>query len=156
MPQPGTPESLVDRVLGFARDPTLRRKAATFALIGVVNTGVDYGIFAFCYLYVGLHPIAANAVAWIIANTGSYVMNSFITFAAESGRVLRMRDYLGFVGSGLAGFIANTATVVIGSYFVPVLVAKAIAIGVSFVVNFSLSHFVVFPTKRTTKPDGNP
>ena len=30
------------------------------------------------------------------------------------------------------------------SYVAPVWVAKALAIGVSFLVNFSMSHFVVF------------
>ena len=134
-------------------------KALSFAMVGVVNTLIDLGLFLVAYNIFRLPLIAANVLAWLIAVSGSYVMNSFITFAAESGRVLRLRDYLGFVGSGLAGFIANTATVVIGSFFVPVMVAKAIAIGVSFLVNFSLSHFVVFPTHRaadSAKPDGKP
>ena len=46
--------------------------------------------------------------------------------------------------SGIAGVIANTTTVVIAAQFVPVWAAKLIAILVGFVVNFSLSHFVVF------------
>ena len=40
--------------------------------------------------------------------------------------------------------VANTVTVLVLSYAVPVLIAKLFAIGVSFVVNFSLSHFIVF------------
>ena len=44
----------------------------------------------------------------------------------------------------IAGFLANTTTVLVASYFMPVLVGKLLAVGVSFVVNFSLSHFVVF------------
>jgi hypothetical protein len=36
----------------------------------------------------------------------------------------------------------------VASYAVPVLIAKLLAIGASFVVNFSLSHFVVFPAHR--------
>jgi putative flippase GtrA len=34
--------------------------------------------------------------------------------------------------------------VFIASYFMPVLVGKILAIGASFLVNFSLSHFLVF------------
>ena len=78
----------------------------------------------------------------------SYVLNSTITFAAESGRKLRWRDYGTFVASGVVGVVANTATLVLASYVFPVWVAKAMAIGVSFVINFSMSHFVVF-RKRT-------
>ena len=42
-------------------------------------------------------------------------------------------------------------TVFVASYFMPVLVGKVLAIGVSFLVNFSLSHFVVF-RKRPNAP----
>jgi putative flippase GtrA len=76
--------------------------------------------------------------------SGSYVMNSFVTFAAESGRRLHWRAYGTFVASGIAGVLANTTTLVVASYWVPVLAAKLLAIAVSFAVNFSLSHFVVF------------
>jgi putative flippase GtrA len=71
-------------------------------------------------------------------------MNSLTTFAKESGRELSLKSYFSFTLSQVAGLVANTATVLIASYVVPVLVAKLIAIGVSFLVNFSLSHFIVF------------
>ena len=45
-------------------------------------------------------------------------------FAAESGRTLRVRDYLTFCASQTGGLITNTATVFLGSYFMPVLAAK--------------------------------
>jgi putative flippase GtrA len=44
--------------------------------------------------------------------------------------------------------IANTATLVVASYWMPVLAAKLLAIVASFAVNFSLSHFVVFRTRE--------
>jgi putative flippase GtrA len=83
-------------------------------------------------------------------------MNSMTTFAAESGRKLRLRSYATFLLAQVAGLVANTATV----FLVPivigkilgidststnlVLIGKLLAIGSSFLVNFSLSHFVVF------------
>jgi putative flippase GtrA len=83
-------------------------------------------------------------MAWLVAVSGSYVMNSCITFAAESGGRLAWRPYGAFVASGVAGVITNTVTLVVLSYWMPVLAAKLIAILASFAVNFSLSHFVVF------------
>ena len=70
-------------------------------------------------------------LAWVVAVTGSYVMNSYITFAAESGRQLRWRAYGAFVASGIAGLVANTATLVSSlQYFMPVLArARLLAIG---------------------------
>jgi len=123
-------------------------KATSFALVGVVNTVIDLAVFLAAYNLLGLNLVVANVLAWFVAVTFSYVMNSTITFAAESGRKLRWRDYGAFAGSGVIGVIANTTTLVLASYVVPVLVAKLMAIGVSFLVNFTLSHFVVFRKRK--------
>jgi putative flippase GtrA len=90
--------------------------------------------------------VVANLISWSVAVTGSYVMNSSITFAAESGRQLRWHAYLTFVASGIAGLLVNTATLLFAAeiLLLPVWLAKAIAILASFLVNFSMSHFVVF------------
>jgi putative flippase GtrA len=122
-------------------------KAASFALVGVVNTVVDYGVFLAGYYLLDLPLVPANVLAWLVAVSGSYVMNCYITFAAESGRQLRWRAYAAFVASGVAGVITNTAVLVLASLWLPVPAAKLLAIGASFVVNFSLSHFVVFRSR---------
>jgi putative flippase GtrA len=136
--------SLIDRLGAAWQRRAVTLKAASFASVGIVNTLVDLCVFLVCYNVLHLPLIPANVLAWLIAVSGSYVMNCFITFAAESGRRLRWRDYGAFVASGVAGVIANTAVLVIASYWMPVLLAKLLAIAVSFAVNFSLSHFVVF------------
>jgi putative flippase GtrA len=119
-------------------------KALSFGLIGAVNSAVDFGIFALAYYYFGASIIVAQIAAWIVAVTGSYVMNSMITFAAESGQRLSLKSYFNFVLAQVGGFLANTATVLVASLFIPVWAAKLLAIGASFVVNFTLSHFFVF------------
>jgi putative flippase GtrA len=152
----------------------VRVKAVTFALIGVVNTVVDYSVFLlaravlersatalslFDALAQRFHfasaaailLMASNLISWSIAISGSYIMNSSITFAAESGRKLRLGRYAFFVGSGVVGLTANTATLLFAAQILllPVWLAKACAILASFVVNFSLSHFVVFRARGT-------
>jgi putative flippase GtrA len=122
----------------------LMRKASTFALVGVVNTAVDFGMFMAAYKILHLPLVRANLLAWIVSASGSYVLNSLITFAAESGCRLTPRAYVSFVASGVAGLTGNTLTLWLASFFVPVAISKVIAIGASFVLNFSLSHFVVF------------
>jgi putative flippase GtrA len=143
------------RAIGAVRNRiVVLRKAISFALIGVVNTAVDFGVFMFGINVLGLAIVPANVLSWLIAIAGSYVMNSFITFAAESGRRLTWRDYGTFVASGTVGLVANTATVVVAASLMasfiadPRPIAKLLAIGVSFVVNFSMSHFVVFRPRR--------
>jgi putative flippase GtrA len=153
-------EALSRRVLPDPGQRAVALKAVSFALVGVVNATVDFGVFSFFYFYLGFPIILANLISWFIAVTGSYVMNSMTTFAAESGRKLRLRSYATFLLAQVAGFVANTATVylvpiVIGKIFgieststTLVLIGKLLAIGSSFLVNFSLSHFVVFRHRR--------
>ena len=141
-------DRLFRRLVQAWRTRGVTLKAASFALVGVVNTFIDLGIFLAAYNLLKLPLIPANVLAWLVAVSCSYVMNSFITFAAESGRQLRWRAYGALVASGVDGVITNTAILVVASYWLPVLAAKLLAIAVSFVVNFSLSHFVVFRTRE--------
>jgi putative flippase GtrA len=136
------------RRLGLDRAIVL--KAACFAMIGVVNTGIDFGVFTFTYYYLGWPIILANPTAWLIAVSNSYTLNSKITFAAETGRRLNVRAYIMFMLSQAGGLIANTTTVFIVSQFVPAWMAKIPAIGVSFIVDFTLSHLVVFRRRKKT------
>ncbi|HET7849429.1 MAG TPA: GtrA family protein [Pseudolabrys sp.] len=126
-------------------------KAISFATVGLVNSAVDFCVFSFAYYVLALPIIASNALAWLVAMTGSYIMNSTFTFAAESGGRLAFGRYVGFALSQVAGFLANTVTVwcLVELLFVPAWAAKVAAIGVSFAVNFSLSHFFVFRAGKT-------
>jgi putative flippase GtrA len=125
-------------------------KAVSFALVGVVNTLVDASVFFVAYAYLTSSLVAANVLGWAVGVSGSYVLNSFITFAKESGRQLTLRAYGTFVASGILGVVANTATLVMAAQYFPVWAAKSCAILVSFLVNFSMSHFVVFRAHRPT------
>ena len=128
------------------RNRSVSFKAITFALIGVVNTIVDYGVFLAAHVALDLSLVAANTLSWLAAVSGSYILNSTITFAAESGRKLRWLAFFTFVASGVAGWLANTAALVVAveTLLLPVWLAKLLAVMASFIVNFSLSHFVVF------------
>jgi putative flippase GtrA len=124
-------------------------KALSFALVGLVNTGVDFSVFWMAARFFGWPLVPANVLAWLVAMTFSYAMNSFITFGPESGRVLRWRDYLTFSASGFAGMVASTMALLALATIMPLVAAKLLSILVSFAVNFLLSHFVVFRTRRS-------
>ena len=123
------------RFLHGWRKGAISRKAVSFALIGVVNAFVDYGVFFLARAVFAQWPaalalfaaisgacrcagadtvsfIVANLISWAVAVTGSYILNASITFAAESGRKLRWRAYAAFAASGIAGWLANTAALV--------------------------------------------
>ena len=160
-------ETLSRRLTQAWQDRAVALKAVSFALIGVVNTSVDAAVFFLGHGLLARSPaatgvlgdlaaacgcastattmlVAANVFSWTVAVSGSYVMNSYITFAVESGRKLTPRAYAGFLASGLVGLVANTTTLVAAAQVLPVWAAKGCAIFASFVVNFTMSHFVVF------------
>jgi putative flippase GtrA len=161
------------RLVGLWHGRAISLKAASFALVGLVNTAVDYSVFLLARSAYQHAPaalslfdavaaecrcgapgtvllIAANMTSWTIAVTGSYILNSSITFAAESGRQLQWRRYLAFILAGVIGLVVNTAALVFAAQvlLLPVFIAKAAAVLASFVVNFSLSHFVVFRVRQ--------
>ena len=177
------PRNIANKLLTAWHERTILLKAISFAFVGVINMAIDLGVFllaramllesdgalAFAALVAAKCNcldadswilVPANIIAWFVAVSGSYVMNSFTTFARESGRKLRWREYAKFVSSGIAGVIANTTTVVVASLFVDVsqfggvVIAKLAATLVGFVVNFSLSHFVVFRPRPATQQSG--
>jgi putative flippase GtrA len=141
-------ENLRVRVADAWQRRAVALKALSFATVGLINTAVDATIFFLLLAFVTSSLAVANVSAWFVAVTGSYVMNSFTTFSAETGGKLRLRDYAGFVASGIVAVIATTTTVVFAANYMPVWSAKGLAILVSFAVNFSITHFVLFRPRR--------
>jgi putative flippase GtrA len=123
-------------------------KIVSFALVGLGNTVVDFGVFTAAYQFVKLPLVASNVVAWLVAVSLSYILNTLTTFRAETGRVLRRKDYFSFVASGILGVVATTVTLVVLSLYVQVITAKLASILAGFAVNFAMTNFVVFRAKR--------
>jgi putative flippase GtrA len=143
---------LIDRIATTWKRRKVALKAVSFAIIGAINSLVDLGVFFFAYAILAMPLVPANVLSWFVAVSGSYVMNANITFRAESGGQLRWRNYVTFIAFGVAGVIVNTAILVVASSIVSVIAAKLIATLAGFLVNFSLSHFIVFrPPRSRTK-----
>src|SRR5437660_9004273 len=128
MSLPAPAGSLLERLVAAWRERAVALKAVSFALVGLVNTAIDAAVFFVLLAYVTPSLAIANVTAWFVANCGSYVMNSFTTFSAETGGRLRLKHYAGFVGSGVVAVTASTIAVVIAANFMPVWAAKAVAI----------------------------
>lgn len=68
-----------------------------FATIGVINTGIYYG------LYLALR-LVAHVVAFLTAMVGSYFLNCYFTFRTEPS----WRSFLLFPLSNLVNFLVST------------------------------------------------
>ena len=158
-------------VLKFARYHAPR--LLKFGGVGVVNVLVDFGVYSFAYWWFttayGLGELRAagpaNGLGWLFAVTTSYVLNSYFTFRHNGEHApLRLRSYLRFVGAGLAGLATSTIILLFALDFLreqlpEVLatlslptdlarfaphIAKLIAIGLAFWVNYAASYMLVF------------
>jgi putative flippase GtrA len=146
-------ESILLKIADTWYRRTVLAKLFSFASIGVVNVAVDVGTFAAAFHVLQLPLILSNIVAWLTAVTGSYAMNSKITFGRETGGVLNLGQYLRFAASGILGVTVATTVLVVLSEYSNVPSAKLASIIVAFGVNFCTSHFLVF---RTSEPEIEP
>jgi putative flippase GtrA len=127
---------------------TMLAKLFSFASIGVVNVAVDVTTFMVAFQFAHLPLILSNVLAWLVAVSGSYAMNTKITFGRETGGLYSLGRYLSFAASGIFGLVVATTLLVVLWRYVNVPAAKLASIVAAFGVNFSISHFVVFRMPR--------
>lgn len=158
-----------DRMLNDSQQGTFRhrliaelRKIASFGAIGALNGGVNYvvtlAVVALVFVPAGLGAsdvalAIAKTIGWLVAVTNSYVMNSLITFAAQSGRQLAWKSYLRFAGFGVFGLAAEVTSFIVAARYLPLAIAAVVPIAASFLVNFTLTRFFVFPDKKNGNPN---
>jgi putative flippase GtrA len=143
---------ILNQIATAWRNRTVLAKLFSFASIGVINVAVDVTVFSVEYQLLHLPLILSNIVSWAIAVSGSYAMNTKVTFGKETGGALNWKHYLNFVASGVLGVIVATITLVILSRDTNVFAAKLVSILAAFAFNFSMSHFVVFRGLSETEP----
>jgi putative flippase GtrA len=54
-------------VLAGWRNRAVTCKAVVYALVGVVNTAIDYSVFLTAHAVLGLPLVAANTLSWMVA-----------------------------------------------------------------------------------------
>lgn len=143
-------ERALDNIVAAWRSRTIAMKLFSFATIGVVNVAVDVTAFSISYQLFHLPLVASNVLAWTVAVSGSYIMNTKVTFGRQTGGVLSWKHLLRFAASGVIGAIVATATLLMLSQYTNIFAAKLFSILAAFGFNFSMSHFVVFRAGSST------
>lgn len=85
---------------------TVMRQFVKFCMVGVLNTMVSFGVYAMLTRYALLDPLAANAIAFVIAVTISFILNKMWTFSDMSATYVR-QYYRFFVISGIGLVISE-------------------------------------------------
>jgi len=123
---------------------SLGRQLGRFLIVGGMATGTDALIFGVLVLG-GLDARLANLCSYSLSATLAFLLHRFWTFEARgegvTGQALR---FAGMVGAGLA---ASTAVIWILAPHIGPLPAKTMAIGVTVVLNFTVSRWLVFANR---------
>lgn len=149
---PGPERGRLGRLVALARSEA--PKMLSFGMIGVLNGLVNYAVTVGVTL-LALAPLglaasdvalgAAKALGWAVAVSNSYVLNTWFTFARESGRRFGWGTYLRFVGSGTVGLAVEVASFLVAVRYLPLALAAIVPIGLAFLANFTMTRLVVFP-----------
>jgi putative flippase GtrA len=132
-----------------------------FMIVGAVNFGVDYGILSLLSGVFGWPVAIANTISYSCGVTNSFFLNRYWTFklnlkffhtyAFKSGARIKFLSphFLKFVFVNLISLGVNTLTmyILVDLYGLDTwnkLLAKVLATGFSFVVNFAGSKLLVF------------
>jgi putative flippase GtrA len=123
--------------------PTVLRRFARFAVVGVIATLTHTAVFTVAIEALRIEPVTATALAFCVAVLVGYALNRRWTFAAHGGQDARLWRYV--VGA-LAGLAVNSAIM-----YAAVHVAKAspylgLVLGIVTVppLTFALNQLWVF------------
>lgn len=123
---------------------------ARFALVGVINTGIDLAVFTVGFYWLGLHLIVANTISYSAGTINSYLMNKYWTFAGRGVSEISTAEFSRFVLFNLGGLLLSNLAIFVFAKFVPAIVSKLGAIGVTFVWNYvTIRRFVFRDTEMT-------
>lgn len=136
----------------------MKSQLARFGSIGVLNTAVDFMLFAALTNLAGLHFVAANTISTGIVLGISFFLNGKLTFRSKLSR----KNAALFLVTTLAGLWVLQPVVI--AIFEPLLspilgdvpledagllAAKVVATGFSLTWNFILYKYVVFRGSST-------
>ena len=150
---PAPLKNILDRLSVAWHERALALKAVSFAIVGVVNSAIDFGVFWTFGLLLRRRAHGAGQCA-VLAGGGVRLLcdelHHHLRAPSPAACCAFGATISAFVASGVRRHGRQH-----GDGVVPVMfcqhsawAAKLVSIAVSFVVNFSLSHFVVFKARE--------
>jgi putative flippase GtrA len=120
-------------------------QAVKFGAVGVLNTGIDLGLYFVFTRWLGLAalPVAAKSLSYSAGILNSFLWNKFWTFQSRAGTWATL---VPFVLTNLVGLGINAGLlqVCLKTLHLPELVALMLATCTTLVWNFLISKFVIF------------
>ena len=126
--------------------PAPLRQFVTYSLVGVLNTATDFLVYLLCISALSINLLAANSIAFAIAVTQGYLLNTRWTFRDTETR-WSFRSYFFFVAINLGGLVISTVTIVLLSDWLGPLLAKLASVVFIVFWGFLMAKRFVFSGK---------
>lgn len=109
-----------------------------FILVGIVNSGLGYGIIFACMYLAGLSPELSNVIGYMIGLVVSYLLHRNFTFRSTQ---IRSTEFVCFAVVFLIAYCANLVTLIVLVRTMGVhaglsqVIAGVVYIGTSYLLN---------------------
>ncbi|MBP2295620.1 GtrA family protein [Azospirillum rugosum] len=126
--------------------------AVRFALVGLLNTGVDFAVFLALMAVPGTPVLLANACGYGVGVLSSFLLNRSWTFRVRRDEAPLARRLPVFLAFNLVGLALSSLVVGLLVPAVHPLAAKVAATVATFAWNYWSSRRFVFTTPASTTP----
>ena len=119
-----------------------RRTATRFAIVGVLNTALDVGLFLLLHPHLGL--VLANLVSVSCGMACSFVLNGRYTFGA--GRLTWAQAWRFVLATGTAMWVLQPLVIAALVDPLPLAAAKLGGVAVGIAANYLAYRYLVWPS----------
>jgi len=119
------------------------RQAGKFAIVGVLNTALDAGVYLVLAHGLGAWPVAAKSISYGAGVLNSFCWNRSWTFRAEASARQTLAPFV-LVNLAALGLNAGVMHVSLDALALPEWLCLALATGAAFLWNFAATKWVVF------------
>jgi len=118
-------------------------KMAKYALVGGLNTGVDFAVFCALVYGFGMGSAWAQTISYLAGVANSYLLNRYWTFRVKGKR--SAAEIVRFAAVNVLSFALATAVLLGLEYWgAEAALAKFVSIGCSLAVNYAGYRLWVF------------
>jgi putative flippase GtrA len=119
-------------------------RAASFALIGLLNTGIDWAVYGVLTRVWEVPPLPAHIIGFTLGSLNSYLLNGSLTFRHKDVSIASTRRMGLFAAVTVICLVVSSLVLVIAQRWMGDLPAKALSTLVTFALGFFLNRTIVF------------
>ena len=119
-------------------------QAARYGAVGLLNTGIDVGLFFLLINFAHLGPIIANVISYSAGAANSFLINRYWTFSGRAASGSTAREAAIFAAVTLFGLGVSVVTIILVQPAAGVIAAKGAATALAFAATFWLNKRVTF------------